>query len=102
MACRTEALLFLLVLGVALAPAVAADSYRCGRQLVRDGDSTARLLRSCGAPRARDRGTETVRIDGRVGPRPVERWYYRKNRRSLEYAVLVYRGRIVAIRVVGR
>ena len=80
-----------------LADSAAADSYRCGRQLVRDGDSTERLLRLCGEPRRRDSGTETVLVDGAWGPQRVQRWHYRKNRRSLAYVVMIYRGRVVAI-----
>jgi len=94
--------ILLLAAGIALAGAADADSYRCGRQLVRDGDSVARLLRLCGEPRDRDRATETLLVDGRLGPQRVERWYYRKNRRSLEYAVLIHRGRVAAIRVAHR
>jgi len=87
----------LLLAAIGLADGAAADSYRCGRQLVRDGDAAARLLRLCGEPRRRDSGTETVMVDGAWGPQRVQRWYYRKNRRSLEYVVMLYRGRIVAI-----
>lgn len=87
----------LLAVVTGLTDSVAADSYRCGRQLVKDGDSAKRLLKVCGEPRRRDSGTETVMVDGAWGPQRVQRWYYRKNRRSLEYVVLVYRGRIVAI-----
>ena len=87
----------LLAAVIGLADGAAADSYRCGRQLVKDGDSAARLLRLCGEPRRRDSGTETVMVEGAWGPQRVQRWYYRKNRRSLEYVVMVYRGRIVAI-----
>lgn len=87
----------LLLAAIGLVDAAAADSVRCARQLVRDGDSTARLLRLCGEPRRRDSGTERVMIDGAWGPQRVQRWYYRKNRRSLEYVVMIYRGRVVAI-----
>lgn len=80
-----------------LADTAAADSYRCGRQLVKDGDPVERLRRLCGAPQRRDSGTETVMVDGAWGPQRVQRWYYRKNRRSLEHVVMVYRGKIVAI-----
>ena len=79
----------LLAAVVGLADGAAADSYRCGRQLVKDGDSAARLLRLCGEPRRRDSGTETVMVEGAWGPQRVQRWYYRKNRRSLEYVVMV-------------
>ncbi len=87
----------LLLAAIGLVDSVAADSYRCGRQLVRDGDSASRLLRLCGEPSHRDSGTERVMLDGAWGPQRVQRWYYRKNRRSLEYVVMLYRGRIVAI-----
>jgi hypothetical protein len=94
--------LALLVAGLAAAGPAAADSYRCGRQLVRDGDSVARLLRLCGEPHHRDRGTERLRVDGRDGPQRVQRWYYRRNSRSLEYVVLIHRGRVAAIEVGRR
>jgi len=99
---RTLERLAALVAALALAAPVAADSYRCGRRLVRDGDDVERLLRLCGEPGHRDRGTETLLLDGRFGPQRVERWYYRKNRRSLPYVVMVHRGRVVAIRVGRR
>ena len=84
-------------LAAGYADGAAADSYRCGRLLVKDGDSAARLLRLCGEPRRRDSGVENVMIGGAFGPQRVQRWYYRKNRRSLEYVVMVHRGRVVAI-----
>lgn len=99
---RTLERLALLVAALALAAPAAADSYRCGRRLVRDGDDVERLLRLCGEPSHRERGTETLLLDGRLGPQRVERWYYRKNRRSLTYVVMVQRGRVVAIRVGRR
>lgn len=98
----TPRYLLLLIAIVGLAERAAADSYRCGRQLVKDGDSVERLRRICGDPRRRDSGTETVQVDGLYGPQRVQRWYYRKNRRSLEYVVMLYRGRIVAIETVRR
>jgi hypothetical protein len=41
-------------------------------------------------------------IDGAWGPQRVQRWYYRKNTRSLEYTVMLHRGRIVAIAAARR
>lgn len=99
---RTLERLAVLVAALTLAAPIAADSYRCGRRLVRDGDDVERLLRVCGEPGHRDHGTEMLLLDGRFGPQRVERWYYRKNRRSLPYVVMVHRGRIVAIRVGRR
>ena len=92
-----------LLAGLLLAQnSVVADSYRCGRKLVRNGDSKAELLRLCGEPRFKDRGVETVKIDGSRKDARVERWYYRKSSRSLGRVILIYRGRIAGIEVEGR
>ena len=88
--------------GLLLVQNSAADSYRCGRKLVRSGDSKAQLLRLCGEPRFRDRGVETVKVDGSRQKARVERWYYRKSSRSLGRVILIYRGRIAGIEVEGR
>jgi hypothetical protein len=76
---------------------MAADSYRCGRKLVRTGDSSGDLLRICGEPHHKDRGTEKIYANGKTINARVERWYYRKNSRSVERMVLLQGGRIVAI-----
>lgn len=74
-----------------------ADSFRCGRKVVRTGDSPADLLRICGKPRYKDRGYENIRSQGSRGKARVERWYYKKSSRRLEQIVVIYKGRIVAI-----
>lgn len=99
---RRYALYLLIVLNGLLAVPVEADSYRCGRKLVRDGDSVAKLLAVCGEPRLRSSGSGTIRIDGVKTSVRVQRWHYKKSRRALEYVVLVYRGKIAAIEVGGR
>lgn len=90
------------LLALACAAPAAADSYRCGRKLVRTGDSSADLLRACGEPALKDRGREQIRHEGKRIEVPVERWHYRKSPRSLERIVLIYRGRVAAIRTGGR
>ncbi|MGD2129059.1 MAG: DUF2845 domain-containing protein [Lysobacterales bacterium] len=79
-----------------------ADSYRCGRKLIRTGDTTAQVLSLCGEPRYRERGSEEIRYDGRRQRLPVQRWYYRKNDRSLWRVVMIYKGRVAAIEMGGR
>jgi hypothetical protein len=79
-----------------------ADSYRCGRKLIRTGDSAADVLRICGEPKHKDRGKQLLRLQGTLQNISVERWYYKKSRRSLEHAVLLHRGRVVAIEAGGR
>lgn len=79
-----------------------ADSFRCGRKVVRTGDSSALLLQQCGEPRFKDRAYEEVRLkDGRKNVR-VERWHYKKSARSFSRAVLIYRGNIVGIEIGAR
>jgi hypothetical protein len=78
------------------------DSYRCGRKLIRTGDSSGELLRICGEPRFKDRGVERVRIGGKSEQKRVERWYYRKSSRSLDRVFLIHGGKIVAIEVERR
>ena len=74
-----------------------ADSFRCGRKVVRTGDSPGDLLQSCGKPRYKDRGYETMRSQGKQKKVRVERWYYKKSSRRLEQIVVIHKGRIIAI-----
>lgn len=80
----------------------AADSMRCGRKVVRNGDSAATLLEHCGEPRYRARtNAEIETSDGRRNVK-VEQWHYKQSERSLERIVLIYRGAIVAVRTGRR
>jgi len=74
-----------------------ADSFRCGRKVVRSGDSPADLLAKCGQPRHKDKAYENLRVGGSRKKVRVERWYYKKSSRSLEQVVLLHKGRIIAI-----
>jgi hypothetical protein len=95
------ALLPLAVL-VLLPSLVFADSYRCGRKIVRSGDPVSRLLALCGEPRRKDSGSETIEVSGVPRKVKVQRWYYKRGSRRLERVVFVYRGKIAAIEVGGR
>lgn len=76
-----------------------SDSYRCGRKIIRSGDTAAQLLRVCGEPLHKDRGQETISVDGARQKVRVERWYYRQSRRSLEHVIMLHRGKVVAVDV---
>lgn len=88
---------FLVLAGVLLAGELAADSMRCGRALVRTGDSPAALLERCGEPNHRGRGYAEVQTDQGKQRVRVERWHYKRDERSLERIVLVYQGEIVGM-----
>ncbi len=92
----------LLLAAVLLPPDAAADSYRCGRQVVRDGDTVSRRLEVCGPPLRKSSGAETFEVAGVPRRARVTRWHYRMGARRLERQVLVYQGRIVAIELAGR
>ena len=81
---------------------VVADSYRCGRKIVRSGDSVSRLLTLCGEPRRKESASETIVFSGVPRKVRVQRWYYQRNNRRLERVVFVYKGKIAAIEVGGR
>jgi hypothetical protein len=79
-----------------------ADSYRCGRKLIRTGDSIGDVLRVCGEPLFKDRGEAELRLNGVRQRVSVQRLYYRQGRRSLQHVVLIHKGRVVAIETGSR
>lgn len=74
-----------------------ADSFRCSGKLIRTGDSSSDVLKKCGKPRSKDRGSEMIRVPGGRKEVRVERWHYKNNSRSLERIVMIYKGRVAAI-----
>jgi hypothetical protein len=93
------AVLAAFLLGSADAP---ADSYRCGRKLIRTGDEVSKLIEVCGQPRRKDSGKQTLVVDGRLRQVKVQRWHYRMGSRRLERVVMLYRGKVAAIEVASR
>ena len=76
---------------------LAADTMRCGRKVIRTGDSPAAALEYCGEPRFKGRGyAEIQTAEGRQTVK-VEQWHYKQDDRSLERIILVYRGEIVGV-----
>jgi hypothetical protein len=95
-------MLMLAVLLILLAQSLAADSIRCGRKVVREGDSPATLLAHCGEPLYRGKGYADVKTaEGKRSVR-VEQWHYKQSERSLERIVLVYRGAVVGVQTGSR
>jgi hypothetical protein len=82
--------------------ALPADSFRCGRKLVSVGDSVGGLARVCGEPDHKDRGKETISVNGVAKEVSVERWYYKKSSRSLEHVIIIHKGRVAAVELGNR
>jgi len=79
-----------------------ADSFRCGRKVVRSGDAQAQLLSACGEPQRRDSGQEELWTGASQKTVKVQRWYYKTSGRKLERVVVLYQGKIVAVQTGGR
>lgn len=87
---------------VAMAEMALADSMRCGRKVVRNGDSPSRLLLYCGEPSYKGRGVAEVKTpEGRKRVK-VEQWHYNPGKGALKRVVLVYQGEIVGVKTAGR
>jgi hypothetical protein len=63
-------ILTLLLVVMIVSPVMAQDSFRCGREVISNGYSTARVLQNCGPPSYRE-----IINPGINGAR-VEKWYY--------------------------
>jgi len=81
---------------------LSADSFRCGRKLISTGDSASEVFHVCGKPRYKDRGNEIIKVNGVSKNTRIERWYYKRSARSLEHAILIHKGRVVAIEIGDR
>lgn len=100
---KRAALTVLALIVVLLTSQIAfADSFRCGRKVIRSGDSPATLMRYCGEPSYRGRGYADVDTGDGQRQVKVEQWHYKLGERSLEHIVYVYRGRIVGVEVGRR
>lgn len=93
---------FALALTLLCATWAEADSYRCGRKLIRTGDSMGDVLRVCGEPLHKDRGETALRVDGVSKRVSVQRLHYRQGRRGLPHLVLIHKGRVLAIETGSR
>ena len=85
----------LLVMACLFPLAANADSMRCGSKLVTNGDSVARLLKTCGKPAMKYRANHRSKRSGKS--RSAQQWVYERGRRS-SMVVSVLDGRVVQIR----
>jgi len=85
-----------------LAAQLQADTFRCGRKVVRSGDTQSRVLQACGEPIRRESAQELIWSGSKQKAVSVKRWYYKKSSRSLERIVSIHQGRVIAVRTGGR
>ena len=75
-----------------------ADSFRCGRKIVKSGESTNALIKKCGQPVRKYSGKETVTDQGRSLLVGVSNWVYERNGKK-DMIVAVRSGAIVKMQV---
>ena len=95
-------ILAVLLVGLWTVPQVAADSFRCGRKVVRSGDAQSTVLAVCGEPQRKDTAQEAIWTGSTQKTVRVNRWYYKSSSRKLERVVLLYQGKVIAVETGGR
>jgi hypothetical protein len=75
-----------------------ANSFRCGRTLVKVDESTNALIKKCGKPVRKYSSKETVSDHGRQKLIGVSNWVYER-RGKKDMIVSVYSGAVVKIQV---
>ena len=90
--------LLLVVSILVLSGNVVADSFRCGRLLVKVGDSNNALIKKCGNPVRKYSSKETVNERGHSVQVGVSNWVYeRKGKKDM--IVSIRSGAVVKIQV---
>lgn len=89
--------ILLLTAALFLVSTVAADSFRCGRKVIKQGDSTSELVKKCGEPARKFSSKETINVQGRQSKVPVSNWVYERNRKK-DMVVSVRSGAVIKIR----
>ena len=90
-----------LTLGFALwllSASVSAEAIRCGRSLVKNGESTNTLIKKCGDPIRKYASKESVKAQGRSSTVAVSNWVYERRGRK-DMIVSVRSGTVVKIQV---
>lgn len=73
-----------------------ADSIRCGRAVVKVGDSTNILLKKCGKPSNKFSSRVAINDNGQQRQSSVSNWVYRRSGQK-DRVVSVYAGKVMKI-----
>ena len=90
--------LLLLTISILLFGYAVADSYRCGRKIVKQGDSGSVLIKKCGKPTRKFSSKEIVSEQGHQSKVSVSNWVYERNRKK-DMIVSVRSGTVIKIQV---
>jgi hypothetical protein len=90
--------LLLFIVSILFSGIVEADSFRCGRKIVKQGDSGSSLIRKCGNPVRKYSSKELVNDQGRQARVAVSNWVYKRTR-GKDMIVSVQSGTVIKIQV---
>jgi len=90
-------LLIILAL-ITLSPDLYADSFRCGRKVVKTGDTVNTLTSKCGKPQRKFSSKTTISENGRQSKVAVSNWVYHRTRKK-DVIVSVRSGVVVELQV---
>ena len=90
--------ILLLSAAIIFSSSTAADSFRCGRKIVKQGDSGSELVRKCGKPARKFSRKETISEQGRQSKVSVSNWVYERSRKR-DMVVSIRSGTVIKIRV---
>lgn len=77
---------------------VSADSFRCGRKIVKTGDTVNVLLKKCGSPQRKFSSKKIINENGRHSRVAVSNWVYQRTRKK-DIIVSVRSGAVVQVNV---
>ena len=75
-----------------------AGSFRCGRKIVKPGDSGNTLIKKCGNPVRKYSSKEMVNDNGRQSNATVSNWVYQRTGKK-DMVVSVRNGAVIKIQV---
>ena len=90
--------LLLLIMVLLVSGHVAADSFRCGRKIVKPGESSNALLKKCGSPVRKYSSKEVINDQGRQLRVGVSNWVYER-RGKKDMIVSVRSGTVIKLQV---
>ena len=90
--------LLLLTVSIFFSGISEADSFRCGRKIVKQGDSASSLIKKCGNPVRKYSSKEMVNDQGRQSKVSVSNWVYER-KRGKDMIVSVRSGTVIKTQV---
>lgn len=90
--------LWLFTIFMLVSSSTIADSFRCGRTIVKGGESSNALIKKCGQPVRKFSSKETLTENGRQSRVNVSNWVYERSGKK-DMIVSVHSGTVIKIKV---